>query len=165
MSGGERRYSALHGVVQDQAKRDEVATAAAIPDQPKRPHYSLAVLPMHIWPSLYAFLPNPPPGVLDTRIVYINGTTSYTCTLDMTLVMQYGLLMLKKLMSEEQIYDGVRKFANYIDDRKTNVQSQCDGGQLVFNWIINGNGLLACSSRRLSETKNCEPRHSWTSQL
>ena len=95
MSGGERRYPALYGVLQDQAKRDEVATAAALPDQPKRPHYSLAVLSMLIWPSLHAFLPNPPPGVLDTRIFYTNGTTPYTNTLDMTPVMNCGLLMLK----------------------------------------------------------------------
>jgi hypothetical protein len=56
-------------------------------------------------------------------------------------------------MPEDRINDGVRTFANYVNDRKTNVQLQCDGGQLMFDLIINGNSFLACSSGRLSKPK------------
>ncbi|OAL43319.1 hypothetical protein IQ07DRAFT_297840 [Pyrenochaeta sp. DS3sAY3a] len=141
VSGGER-IPLFTRTVRNQAQRDEVSTAAGLPDQPKTPHHSLAALSVHVWPSLHAFLPTPHPDVMDTRIVYTGGTTPYACTLDITHGMKYGLLQLNKLVPEGKMNDGMRSFINYVNDRKTNLLSHCDGGQLMFNLIINGNGLL-----------------------
>lgn len=141
VSGGER-IPLFTRIVREQAKRDEVATAVALPGQPKMPHHSLAALSVHVWPSLHAFLPIPYPDVMDTQIVYTGGTTPYDCTLDITHGMKYGLFQLNKLVPDEQLNDGMRSFLDYVKDRQTNVLSHCDGGQLMFNIIINGNGLL-----------------------
>lgn len=141
VSGGERIPLFIR-TTRDQAKRGEVATAAALPDQPKTPHHSLAALAVHVWPSLHTFLPNPHPDVMDTAVVYTGGTSPYACTLDITNGMKYGLLQLKKLVPEEAMTEGMRSFNTYVGDRKTNLFSHCDGGQLMFNLIINGNGLL-----------------------
>lgn len=141
VSGGER-IPLFTRTVRDQAKRDEVSTAPALPGQPKTPHHSLSVLAVHVWPSLHAFLPTPHPDTMDTQTVYIGGTTPYTCTVDITHGMKYGLLQLEKLVPEEDMTDGMRSFSSYVRDRKANLLSPCDGGQLMFNVIINGSSLL-----------------------
>ncbi|KZM20528.1 hypothetical protein ST47_g8324 [Ascochyta rabiei] len=141
VSGGER-IPLFTRTIREQAKRGEVSVAAALPDQPRMPHHSLASFSVHVWPSLHAFLPKPHPDVMDTKTVYTGGTTPYACTLDITHGMKYGLLQLHKLVPEEQMNNGMRSFLNYVNDRKTNVLSHCDGGQLMFNFIINGSGLL-----------------------
>jgi hypothetical protein len=56
--------------------------------------------------------------------------------------MRYGLLQLDKLVPEKDMNDGMRSFASYITDRKRNLFSHCDGGQLMFNFIVDGKGLL-----------------------
>ncbi|KAF9694661.1 hypothetical protein EKO04_007699 [Ascochyta lentis] len=141
VSGGER-IPLFRRTVRDQAKRGEVPTAASLPGQPKMPHHSLASLSVHVWPSLHAFLPKPHPEVMDTRVVYTGETTPYTCTLDITHGMKYGLLQLDKLVPQEKMSESMHSFLDYVSDRKTNVFSHCDGGLLMFNIIIDGNGLL-----------------------
>ncbi|KAK6216531.1 hypothetical protein QIS74_06645 [Colletotrichum tabaci] len=74
--------------------------------------------------------------------VYTGETTPYACTLDITHGMRYGLFQLDKLVPPEQMNDGMRSLVAYLNDRKKNVMSHCDGGQLMFNFIIGGNGLL-----------------------
>jgi hypothetical protein len=46
-----------------------------------------------------------------TQIVYTNGTTPYTCTLNINHGMKYGFRQQNKLVLEEQVNDGVRPFA------------------------------------------------------
>ncbi|KAJ4316650.1 hypothetical protein N0V94_005331 [Neodidymelliopsis sp. IMI 364377] len=79
---------------------------------------------------------------MDTKVVYTGEATPYVCTLDITHGMKYGLLQLDKLVPKDKIDDGMRSFIDYVSDRKTNVFSHCDGGQLMFNLVIDGNGLL-----------------------
>lgn len=141
VAGGER-IPLFTRAVRDQAHRDEVPTATALPGQSKSPHHSLAALSVHVWPSLHAFLPVPHPDVIDTSEVYTGETTPYACTLDITHGMRYGLFQLDKLVPPEQMNDGIRSLVAYLNDRKKNVMSHCDGGQLMFNFIIGGNGLL-----------------------
>jgi hypothetical protein len=141
VSGGER-IPLFTRAVRDQVKRGELPTDATLPDQPKMPDHSLASFAVHVWPSLHAFMPTPHPDVMDTATVYTGEASPYTCTLDITNGMKYGLLQLDKLVPEDKMDNGMRSFIDYIHDRKTNLFSHCDGGQLMFNIIINGSAIL-----------------------
>lgn len=81
---------------------------------------------------------------MDTSVVYTGETTPYTCTLDITHGMKYGLLQLDKLVPPEQQDDGIRSFIEYVNDSEKhgNMFSHSDGGQLMYNIIIDGEGLL-----------------------
>jgi hypothetical protein len=81
---------------------------------------------------------------MDTKVVYTGETTPYTCTLDISHGMKYGLLQLDKLVPADKQDQGMRSFISYIndDEQHRRMFSHCDGGQLMYNVVINGNGLL-----------------------
>jgi hypothetical protein len=87
-------------------------------------------------------MPADHPEVIDTGTVYKGAASPYTCTLDITIGMKYGLFQLDKLMPPEKLTAGHRSFLEYISDRKRNVMSHSDGGQLMFNFVIGAKALL-----------------------
>lgn len=110
------------------------------PGMPARPNHSRAVMSVHVWPSLHALMPGSGhhdiPDEIDTGTVYKGEATPYTCTLDITMGMKYGLLRMKENMPPEQMNDGMKSFGDYIGDRKNNVFSHYDGGQLAYNFLV-----------------------------
>ncbi|KAH7205128.1 uncharacterized protein BKA55DRAFT_698660 [Fusarium redolens] len=140
VSGGER-IPLFTREVRLQAQRQEVPLAQGPPGRPPYPHHSLAALSVHVWPSLHCFVPLPPPEFMDTGVVY-DDEVPYASSLDITMGMQYALLKLQDIMPVEKMDDGMRSFCTYVNDREKNVLSHCDGGQLMFNIIIDGKALL-----------------------
>lgn len=50
--------------------------------------------------------------------------------------MKYGLLKIGEWLPAEKLTPGHRSFIRYLGDRKRNVFSHCDGGQLMFNFLV-----------------------------
>lgn len=80
--------------------------------------------------------------VIDTATVYTGSATPYTCSLDITFGMKHGLLRLGDLVPLEKLRDGQCSFIEYIGDRERDVFSHCDGGQLMFNFVIGKKAVL-----------------------
>lgn len=140
VAGGER-IPLFTRSIRDQARKGEVATAASFPGQPSLPHHALAAFAVHVWPSLHAYVPHPHPDEMDTAEVYTGEANPYVCTLDITRGMKHGLLKLGHTLPPEKIDAGMRSFLDYIEDER-NLFSHCDGGQLMYNFLIDGAALL-----------------------
>ncbi|KAF2823875.1 hypothetical protein CC86DRAFT_408896 [Ophiobolus disseminans] len=140
VAGGER-ILLFTRAVREQAIKGEIRAAVGLPGQPVMPDHTFAAFTVHVWPSLHAYVPNPHPDTMDTKTVYTGEATPYVCTLDITQGMKYGLLRLGRIVPPEKLTEGMRSFIDYVDDKR-NVFSHCDGGQLMFNIIINGEALL-----------------------
>lgn len=56
--------------------------------------------------------------------------------------MRYGLLRLGEIVPPEHLDDGERSFIEYISDRKTNLMSNFDGGQMAYSFQIAGKTLM-----------------------
>ncbi|KAL0939307.1 uncharacterized protein CTRU02_205917 [Colletotrichum truncatum] len=140
VQGGER-LPLFTKEVRLQAQRHEVPLAEFPPGRPPYPHHSLAALSVHVWPSLHCFMPHPTPEVMDTGVPY-RDENPYSSTLDITLGMKHYLLKMGDVIPPERMTDGMRSFCTYVGDRERHIFSHCDGGQLMFNIIIDGNALL-----------------------
>jgi hypothetical protein len=81
------------------------------------------------------------PEVMDTGKEYNGAASQYAGTLDITFGMKYGLLRLEDHVPRDKMDDGMRSFVEYVKDKR-NVFSHCDGGQLMFNFLINHHTLL-----------------------
>lgn len=140
VSGGER-VPLFTRDVREKAQLGQVQLAGGPPAAPRAPHESLAALTVHVWPSLHALLPaaslHDLPPVFDSGAVY-SGETSHECTLDITRMMTHGLLQFTKPLPDEVLQhldaDGL-SFAEWMRD-PSHVFSGCDGGQLIFNFLI-----------------------------
>ncbi|KAK8066140.1 hypothetical protein PG997_012887 [Apiospora hydei] len=106
------------------------------PGAPPMPADNLAALSVHVWPSLHCLMPQDHPEVADTATVYTGAASPYSCTLDITFGMKYGLLRIGDWFPAEKLTPGHRSFIRYVEDRKRNVFSHCDGGQLMFNFLV-----------------------------
>ncbi|KAI8177249.1 xylosidase arabinofuranosidase [Colletotrichum sp. SAR 10_65] len=62
--------------------------------------------------------------------------TPYVCTLDVTMGMKYALMRLKEIIPPDQMDEGTRSMADYMEDRDRHVFSNYDGGQLAYNFLI-----------------------------
>ncbi|KAL6703953.1 hypothetical protein ACN47E_008891 [Coniothyrium glycines] len=133
--GGGERIPLFTRENRDRAKRGEVAAAPGPPGQPVMPDHSLASASVHVWPSLHCFMPSPHPETMETGKVYTGEANPYVCTLDITQGMKYGLLRMGDILPPEKINDGMRSFLDYVAD-DANVFSHCDGGQLMYNFIL-----------------------------
>ncbi|KAJ4024606.1 hypothetical protein NW766_000845 [Fusarium irregulare] len=120
---------------------DPALQAPGLPGAPTRPLHTHAALSVDVWPSLHCFMPEDHPEVIDTATVYTGSASPYSCTLDITMGMKYGLLKIGHLMPPEKLTLGHRSFIEYVNDSK-NVFSHCDGGQLMFNLLIGKKALL-----------------------
>ena len=56
--------------------------------------------------------------------------------------MRYGLLRLSEIMPASHLDNGERSFVEYVADRKKNVMSNFDGGQMTFSFLIGQKTLL-----------------------
>lgn len=130
----------------DKARSDASFAAPGIPDAPKRPPHTLAAFSVDVWPSLHCLMPEDHPEVIDTATVYKGAASPYSCSLDITLGMKYGLLRIGELMPPEKLTPGHHSFIEYVNDRKRNVFSHSDGGQLMFNFIMGDNKALLWSA-------------------
>lgn len=141
VAGGER-IPLFTRAVREQARQDPSLRAKGFPGAPIFPLHTLAALAVHVWPSLHCLMPADHPDVIDTATVYTGSATPYSCSLDITFGMKHGLLRLGELVPPEKLHDGQRSFIEYVSDRKRNVFSHCDGGQLMFNFLIGDKALL-----------------------
>lgn len=121
---------------------DPSIAAPSFPGAPKRPLHTLAVLSVDIWPSLHCFMPEGHPETIDTATIYEGAASPYSCTLDITMGMKYGLLRIGELMPPEKLTPGHHSFIDYVNNRQRNVFSHSDGGQLMFNIIMGDKSLL-----------------------
>ncbi|KAF5701785.1 hypothetical protein FMUND_13762 [Fusarium mundagurra] len=124
------------------AKADPSLFSPGLPGAPKRPLDELAALSVDVWPSLHCMMPADHPEEIDTATVYKGSASPYSCTLDITIGMKYGLLKIGELMPPEKLTPGHRSFIEYVSDRKRNVFSHCDGGQLMYNFVMGEKALL-----------------------
>ncbi|KAL2849294.1 hypothetical protein BJX68DRAFT_276015 [Aspergillus pseudodeflectus] len=141
VQGGER-IPLFTRETRDKANSDPSLLAPSLPGAPKRPLHPLAALSVDVWPSLHCFMPEDHPEVIDTATVYKGVANPYSCSLDINIGMQYGLLRMGELMPAEKMTPGHRSFVEYVSDRRRNVFSHSDGGQLMFNLIIGDKALL-----------------------
>jgi hypothetical protein len=87
-------------------------------------------------------MPEDHPEVIDTATVYKGSASPYSCTLDITFGMKYGLLRIGTVMPPEKLTPGHKSFIEYVGNRKRNIFSHSDGGQLMFNFVIGAKALL-----------------------
>lgn len=116
------------------------------PGAPRQPHHSLAVASAHVWPSLHCLMPGAShadiPDVMDTGKVYTSEVSQYTCTLDITVGMKYGLLKIGDHIPHEAMDDGMKSFVDYVASPRAKPMSHFDGGQLSFNFILGPNKTI-----------------------
>ncbi|KAH6698483.1 hypothetical protein BKA61DRAFT_682513 [Leptodontidium sp. MPI-SDFR-AT-0119] len=146
------------------AQRDEAVQMAAAADAsavsagprhgppkgtrgPPVPDEKLAKLVIHAWPSLHCLgLPVPHadiPQTIDTATVYTGALSTYSCTLDLTRALTYGFGNLIKASEHPPwLSDEMKVFIAYMKDRETNQYSFYDGGQIMYNILIDDQTLL-----------------------
>ena len=56
--------------------------------------------------------------------------------------MRYGLLRLGEIVPASHLDEGEKSFVEYVADRKRNVMSNFDGGQMTFSFLIGHKTLL-----------------------
>jgi hypothetical protein len=145
VAGGERVPLFTKSVL-EQATAGYVELAPGPPLAPPRPHVKYASMAVHVWPSLHSLMPGTSPhdipDVFDTGKSYTGVDDGFTCSLDITQLMQHGLFRMKDFVPSEKMDEGTRSFAEYVQDRKMNVMSHCDGGQLMYNFVIGDKAVL-----------------------
>jgi hypothetical protein len=127
----------------------EIPIASGPPGAPPLPDYSLATMAAHIWPGLHCLMPMDHaeiPDTLDTGVVYTGEAHPYTCTLDQTRGMKYGLLRIGSRIPREKQDPGMQSFVDFVEDRERNVFSHFDGGQLMVNFVLDEQMALLYSS-------------------
>ena len=96
-------------------------------------------------PSLHCLMPGMNhadiPEIVDTGKEYHGAASEYACTLDITFGKKYGLLRMSDFIPRQHMDEGTKSFVDYVAD-KSNVLSNCDGGQLMFNFLIGEKTLL-----------------------
>ncbi|KAK6821244.1 hypothetical protein PG987_015644 [Apiospora arundinis] len=135
VQGGER-IPLFTREIRDRAKDDASMRRPGFPGAPPMPADGLEALSVHVWPSLHCLMPQDHPETIDTATVYTGAASPYSCTLDITFGMKYGLLKIGEIMPAEKLTPGHHSFIRYVEDRRRNVFSHCDGGQLMFNFIM-----------------------------
>ncbi|OCT50239.1 beta-lactamase domain protein [Cladophialophora carrionii] len=130
------------------AKRKEIELAPAPPLAPPKPHGKYAAMDVHVWPSLHALMPPlaDVPDYFDTGKSYVGPAGPYDCTLDITRNMQYGLFRLHDFIPPDHMDEGLRAVADYFQERKSMPMSHCDGGQLLYNFLLGPDKVLLFNS-------------------
>ncbi|KIW19449.1 hypothetical protein PV08_00021 [Exophiala spinifera] len=138
VAGGER-IPLFARDIWEAARRNEVPTAPGPPGAPILPDPSLAAMDVHAWPSLHC-LHADLTDTMDTATVY-TGSSQYACTIDITRGMRYGLLRMGDILPAEE-RNHMKPFIDYISDRKQNVMSAFDGGQMTFSFHMGQRTLM-----------------------
>lgn len=104
---------------------------------------------VHVWPALHCLLPPGDhadlPEVMDTGKMYTgDGGNPYACTIDITRAMTYGFGGLIKVPAEalpSHLPEDLRdSFLPYMKDREKHQYSFYDGGQLMYNFLLDKEG-------------------------
>lgn len=145
VSGGER-LPLFTQATRNAALRGECALAPGPPGAPAIPHPDLAALAAHVWPSLHCLMPGSShadiPEVFDTGKEYHGEPSQFACTADITRGMKYGLMRLGEILPADHIDEKTQAFIDFMADRKRNVMSNCDGGQLMYNVLVGDKAIL-----------------------
>lgn len=119
------------------------------PQRPPTPDVSQAVVDVHVWPALHCLLPPGDhaalPDVLDSGAVYNgDGGQPYACTVDITRNMTHGFGALMQLPAAAalppQLPADFGAFLPYMRDRERHRYSFYDGGQLMYNFLLDTAG-------------------------
>ncbi|KAG9256518.1 uncharacterized protein F5Z01DRAFT_697194 [Emericellopsis atlantica] len=149
VQGGER-IPLFTKEIRDKARKGEVECSPTMPGQPAMPAVSLSALHVHAWPALHCLMPgishDAMPDVLDTGTEFTGDAGLYGCTLDITFGMKFGLLRIADLVPKEHQDDGIKSMGAYFNDKKNNIFSHFDGGQMAFNFLIGQDQTLLWSA-------------------
>lgn len=152
VAGGERiplfTKAQRDEAVERQEKEASGRPSAPGPRFPPTPDVSQAVIDVHVWPALHCLLPPGThadlPEVMDTGTVYTgHGGDRYACTIDITRNMTYGFGGLMNMAPDSyppKLPDELRTFLPYMNDREKNKYSFYDGGQLMYNFLLDKEG-------------------------
>ncbi|KAE8325363.1 hypothetical protein BDV39DRAFT_206901 [Aspergillus sergii] len=138
VSGGER-IPLFTRDIRDRAARGEGKLLSGPPGAPHEPDPSLAVCSVQVWPSLHCLMPGSHadiPEVMDTGRVFTGAAHPYLCTINLNIGMRYGLLKVGERVPPESRDDRLQSFIEYVTDNHRNVFSAYDGGQLMYNFLI-----------------------------
>ncbi|KAH7142872.1 hypothetical protein B0J13DRAFT_608135 [Dactylonectria estremocensis] len=143
VAGGER-IPLFTRAIREQASNGTCLLAPGRPGAPPLPHSDLAALAVHVWPSLHGLLPDlaEPPAVFDSGHVFTGSASAFDCSVDITRNMAHGLFRLDELVPAEARDKQMGSFIDFISNRKRNIMSACDGGQLMFNVLVNDRAVL-----------------------
>lgn len=146
VAGGERLPLFTRDVLKKAAAGTIELAPTSSPLAPRTPHVKFAALAVHVWPSLHSLMPGTSPHdipeIFDSGVVYATPDNGFACSHDITQLMKHGLFRLKEFVPEDKLDSGTRAFAEYVQDRKRNVMSTCDGGQLMYNLVIGSKAVL-----------------------
>ncbi|EUC47378.1 hypothetical protein COCMIDRAFT_35068 [Bipolaris oryzae ATCC 44560] len=138
-AGGERVPLFTKDIL-TKASENSIEFAPSPPLALPKPHVKFASLAVHVWPSLHSLMlrvsPHDIPEVFDTNKSDQGGGDGYACSLDITQLIWYGLFRLEAFIPEDHMDAGTSAFSDYIQDRKKNIMSPCDGGKFMCNFII-----------------------------
>lgn len=154
VAGGERiplftKAQRDEAVAQRQADKAAGRPPPPGPQFPPTPDVAEAVMDVHVWPALHCLLPPGDhadlPEVMDTGKVYTgDGGNPYACTIDITRAMTYGFGGLIKMPAEAlppHLPEDLRNsFLPYMKDRENHQYSFYDGGQLMYNFLLDKEG-------------------------
>ncbi|KAI4723377.1 hypothetical protein E4T48_00573 [Aureobasidium sp. EXF-10727] len=163
VAGGER-IPLFTRETREAARDGKVAVAPGPPSAPVRPHDSLAAMAVHAVTSIVSYPAKGEqtiiasikfesliivshadiPDEMDTGASYI-GSSPYACTIDITLGMRYGLLRLGEIVPSDHLDQGEKSFVDYTSQRRRNIMSNFDGGQMMFSFLIGDKTLLWCA--------------------
>ncbi|KAI8935606.1 hypothetical protein NX059_008171 [Plenodomus lindquistii] len=145
VSGGER-LPLFNRATRNAASKGECALLPGPPGMPALPHPDLAALAVHVWPGLHCLMPGSShaeiPDTFDTGKEYHGSASQFACTADITRNMKYGLMRLDEILPADHIDEKMQAFIDFMNDRKKNVMSNCDGGQLMYNFLIDDKTIL-----------------------
>jgi hypothetical protein len=96
---------------------------------------------------MHCLMPGQPgnhPEIINTATVYTGEASEYSCTIDITMGMKYGLMAAANAPPERLAGapPDFKSFVEYMRDTKNNKYSSFDGGQLAFNFLIGDSTLL-----------------------
>jgi hypothetical protein len=82
------------------------------------------------------------PDIMDSGRIFTGAANPYLCTINMNVGMRYGLLKVGERVPPESRDHRLQSFIDYITDTPRNAFSAYDGGQLMYNFLINGKAVL-----------------------
>lgn len=143
VQGGER-LPLFTNDVRNKANSREVALRPGPPVAPPLADPSLASIWLQVWPSLHCLMTSHDriPPEMDTGHIYSGDIRPWICTFDINRGMKHGLLKVDEFIARDKMDLGTRSFVDYVRDTQKNVYSAHDGGQLMYNLLIDNKSIL-----------------------
>lgn len=91
---------------------------------------------------------------------YHGSTSQFAYIADVTRGMEYEFMHLRELLPPDHIDEKTQTFFDFMDDRKRNLVSSCNDGQLVYNVSISDKSVLLNNRLRAYEgsMRTLEPK-------